>query len=267
MRNITLTTDFGTRDWFVGTMKGVILGIVPHAAIVDITHDIAAGDMRAGSFALAMSCRFFPKGTVHVAVVDPGVGSSRPAIAVQTADYLFVGPDNGVLSFALANERVRSVHRLENKNYFLRPVSRTFHGRDIFAPVAAHLSRGIPIQTLGPVQNDFVRLPWPKPQKTAAGLEGEVIFIDRFGNAITNFSHASLEPPGEAWVFAGRRRLCPVKDFYQSVPAGKPVAVPGSSGFLEIAVNGGSAAKQLKLKVGSRMTVKSSLPRFFSPAA
>src|SRR5262245_4734331 len=143
MHVITLTTDFGTRDWFAGTMKGVILGINPRATIVDLTHGIPAGDVRTGAFALAAGYRFFPKGTVHVAVVDPGVGGKRGALAVQTANYFFVGPDNGVLSFALRDEKIKAIYRLENRELFMKAVSHTFHGRDVFAPVAAYLSRGI----------------------------------------------------------------------------------------------------------------------------
>jgi S-adenosyl-L-methionine hydrolase (adenosine-forming) len=290
---ITLTTDFSTQDWFVGTMKGVILGIAPRVTIVDLTHGIPAGDIRAGAFALAAGCRFFPKRTVHVAVVDPGVGGVRAAIAVQTADFLFVGPDNGVLSLALAREKIKSVRRLENTNYFLPPVSHTFHGRDIFAPVAAHLSRGALIHKLGPAQKDFIRLSWPQPRTQRDCIEGEVVFIDRFGNAITNIENTSLNAGCEAAhpgidprqmghhvrspafrrpdthassnrlkaelqtgeVHVGRKRLCPVKAFYQSVPAGQAVAVPGSSGFLEIAVNGGSAARRCGLKIGDRVSV------------
>jgi S-adenosylmethionine hydrolase len=252
---ITLTTDFGTQDWFVGTMKGVILGIAPRAVIVDITHEIPAGDVRAGAFTLAAGYRFFPKGTVHVAVVDPGVGSTRRAIAVQTGNYLFAGPDNGVLSWALTKEKIRSVHRLENANYFLRPVSHTFHGRDIFAPVAAHLSCGLPVRKLGPAQKNFVRLPWPQPRMRGNRIEGEVVFIDRFGNAITNIEHADWDAQSRLEVFLGRRRLCQMKAFYQSVPAGQAVAVPGASGFMEIAVNGGSAAKRFGLKVGDQISV------------
>ena len=263
------------QDWFVGTMKGVILGIAPRAAIVDLTHEIPAGNIRAGAFALAASYRFFPKGTVHVAVVDPGVGGARKAIVVQTANYLFVGPDNGVLSLALAREKIKSVRRLENANYFLQPVSHTFHGRDIFAPVAAHLSRGVPIRKVGPAQKDLVRLSWPQPRVRRNQIDGEVVFIDRFGNAITNIQNTSLRPktavvPGRrpalrstsvytkntgGEVFFGRRRVCQVKVFYQSVPTGRAVAVPGSSGFLEIAVNGGSAAKRFGLKVGDRVKI------------
>ncbi len=278
MQIITLTTDFGTQDWFVGTMKGVVLGIAPRAAIVDLTHEIPAGNIRAGAFALAAGYRFFPKGTVHVAVVDPGVGGARKAIAVQTANYFFVGPDNGVLSFALVREKIKSVHRLEKANYFLQPVSRTFHGRDIFAPVAAHLSGGTPIRKFGPAQRDFVRLLWPQPRARRNRIEGEVIFVDQFGNAITNIENTSLNLKNEVVpgrrpalrsnsvsglnasgeVFAGRRRLCQVKAFYQSVRAGQAVALPGSCGFLEIAVNGGSAAKRFGLKIGDRLVVTAS---------
>jgi S-adenosyl-L-methionine hydrolase (adenosine-forming) len=258
MSVITLTTDFGTRDWFVGTMKGVILSIQPGAKVVDLTHAVRAGDIRGGAFSLAAAWRFFPKGTVHVAVVDPGVGSARRAIAVQTAEHWFVGPDNGVLSWALAKQNVRAIHALENKAYFLRPVSQTFHGRDIFAPAAAHLSRGVPIRKLGPALKDFVRLDWPEPRKLRSGFEGEVVYIDRFGNAITNLQAGMLR--GAKWVICEvrgkRQRRCPLGAFYEAVPPGSAVAVAGSSGFLEIAVNGGSAEKALGLKVGTRVRLE-----------
>jgi len=200
---ITLTTDFGTQDWFGGTMKGVIFGVAPRATIVDITHEIPAGDIRAGAFALAASCRFFPKGTVHVAVIDPGVGGRRKAIAVQTANYFFVGPDNGVLSFALAREKIKSLHRLENPDCFLQPVSQIFHGRDIFAPVAAHLGCGTSVGKLGPAQKGFVRLSWPQPRVRRNRIEGEVVFIDRFGNAMTNIKNSSLSRQGRLEVYLG----------------------------------------------------------------
>jgi S-adenosyl-L-methionine hydrolase (adenosine-forming) len=255
MQTITLTTDFGRPDWFVGTMKGVILGIRPGAVIVDISHEISFGDIRSAAFALMASCRYFPKGTIHVAIVDPGVGSARKAIAVKTADYFLVGPDNGVLSFALRREKIKAVHRLENSKYFLRPVSRTFHGRDIFAPVAAHLSRGVSIGKLGPAQSDLIRLDWPEVKARMNRIEGEVIYVDRFGNAITNIENRRLNSSNRPEVFSGRKRLCPVKAYYQSVPVGDAVAVPGSTGFLEICINGGSAARKLKLKTGKHVTV------------
>jgi S-adenosyl-L-methionine hydrolase (adenosine-forming) len=211
---------------------------------------------------LASACRFFPKGTVHVAVVDPGVGSSRKAIVVQTADYWFVGPDNGVLSWALAKEKVGAVHALDNEAYFLRPVSSTFHGRDVFAPVAAHLSRGVPIRKLGPPLKDFVRLGWPEPRERRAGVEGEVVYIDRFGNGIANLESGLFRGRrGECEVRTGKSGHLPVKLFYAAVPPGRPVVVAGSSGFLEIAVNGGSAARALGLRIGTRVVVQAGLPK------
>ena len=258
MSVITLTTDFGTHDWFVGTLKGVIAGIAPRANIIDLSHDLPPGDIRGGAFALAASCRFFPKGTVHVAIVDPGVGSRRKAIAVQTAKWVFVGPDNGVLSWALAKEKIAAIHALENEDCFLQPVSQTFHGRDVFAPVAAQLSRGVPIKRFGPALKDFVRLDWPEPRRQRGGIEGEVVYIDRFGNAITNLESGLLL--GSDWasceVYAKRRRICPLRTFYQGVAPKTPVAVAGSSGFLEIAVNGGSAQKLLGVRIGARVVLR-----------
>jgi S-adenosylmethionine hydrolase len=254
---ITLTTDFGLADAFVGTMKGVILARAPRATIVDLTHGVAPGDIRAGAFALLTGCRYFPKGTVHVAVVDPGVGSARRAIAVRTRDYWFVGPDNGVLSWALARETVRSVRRIANARLWLRPVSRTFHGRDVFAPVAAHLARGGSFHSVGPELADYARLPWPALREAGGEITGEVLVVDRFGNAITNIPEAGLPagmPAGVVW--AGRRRLCRVEACYAAVPPGGTVAVFGSSGFLEIAVNGGSAAPRFGLHPGSRVTLR-----------
>jgi S-adenosyl-L-methionine hydrolase (adenosine-forming) len=262
MSVITLTTDFGTGDWFVGTMKGVIAGIAPKALVIGLTHDLPPGDIRGGAFALAASHRFFPKGTIHVAVVDPGVGSRRKAIAVQTANGVFVGPDNGVLSWALAKEKVRAIHALENEAYCLQPVCRTFHGRDVFAPVAAHLSRGVPIQKFGPALRDFVRLDWSQPRVRRGEIEGEVVYIDRFGNAITNLERGLLESSERVSceIYARRRRVCPLKAFYQAVPSKTPVALVGSSGFLEISMNGGSAAEALGVKVGTRIVLRMGSP-------
>lgn len=251
-----MTTDFGSQDWFVGTMKGVILRINPKALPMDITHEIPAGDIRAGAFALMASYRFFPKGTVHVAVVDPGVGSERHAIVVKTANYFFVGPDNGVLSFALINEEIKDIWRLENERYFLKPVSHTFHGRDIFAPVAAHLSLGVAVTKFGPKQKEFIKLAWPEPGISRESISGEVVYVDRFGNAITNIANRCIAHLSEARIFIADRQVCRVKPYYQSVAAGKPVAVPGSSGFLEIAINGGSAATSLALKIGTVISLR-----------
>ncbi len=259
MAVITLTTDFGTADWFVGTMKGVIVSIAPRATVVDITHDIPPGDIRACAFALAAGCRFFPKGTIHVAVVDPGVGSQRSAIIVQTKDYLFIGPDNGVLSFVLNHETVRAVHRITKDEFFLKPLSATFHGRDVFAPVAAHLSRRTPIERLGPRLKHYVRLDWAKARRVGKEVRGEVVYIDRFGNAITNIDGPTLSglPPSVCEVFVKRNRLCTLSSHYQAVPRGEAVAVINSCNLLEIAVSGGSAANSFRLKTGTAVSVRS----------
>lgn len=258
MRIITLTTDFGTEDWFVGTMKGVIASINPRATVVDIAHAIHNGNVRAGAFALAASYKYFPKGTVHVAIVDPGVGGKRRAIAIQTQRYFFVGPDNGVLSFALRGERIKTVRALKNETYFLKPVSQTFHGRDVFAPVAAHLARGVSTAKFGPAMRDFVRLDWPEPKVLSKSVEGEVVYIDKFGNAITNIPATTVTSLGREIlrIFKGRKRICAIGTHYQSVPARQAVAVPGSSGYLEIAVNGGNASAILGLHIGDPIDVR-----------
>jgi S-adenosylmethionine hydrolase len=258
MRIITLTTDFETQDWFVGTMKGVIATIDPKVSVVDITHAIESGDIRSGAFALAASYKYFPTGTVHLAIVDPGVGSNRRAIAIQTERYFFVGPDNGVLSFAVRSEEIKSVHALENETWFLKPVSQTFHGRDVFAPVAAHLARGVSIAKLGPAVANFVRLDWREAKVHGKSIEGEVIYIDKFGNSITNISTSTVGRLGKEHfeIFKGRKRICRIGTHYQSVSARQAVAVPGSSGYLEIAVNGGNASAMLGLRAGDRVTVR-----------
>jgi len=258
MHRIALITDFGTRDWFVGAMKGVILGINPRATIVDIAHEIPPGDIRGAALALMASYRYFPEGTVHVAVVDPGVGSPRKAIAVRAANRFFVGPDNGVLSWALARERIQTLRQLENPQYFLEPVSRTFHGRDIFAPVAAHLSRGRSLARVGRELKDLVRLPGLTPTRHGGELRGEIVHLDRFGNGITNIEaeRVSYARPTTCEVMGERKTRCALAAFYCAVPVNHLVAVIGSSGLLEIAVNGGSAARQFGLRIGDPVIVR-----------
>ncbi len=257
MSCVTLTTDFGAADWFVGTMKGVIAGLAPKARVIDLTHGIPAGDVAAGAYALAAGCGWFPRGTVHLAVVDPGVGGPRPAIVVRTTRFLFVGPDNGVLSLALARERVRGIRRIENRAWWLHPVSRTFHGRDVFAPVAARLARGDDPAQVGPPVDDWVRLPWPEPRQREGTISGAVVYIDRFGNAITNLPDRLLggRSSGRRVQVAARSGI-PLADSYQAVAAGRPVAVVGSHGFLEIAVNGGNAARRLGQRRGTSVRLQ-----------
>jgi S-adenosyl-L-methionine hydrolase (adenosine-forming) len=250
---ITLTTDFGVQDWFVGTMKGVILGIQPRAQLVDITHQIPPGDIMAGALALAAAFRYFPNGTVHLVVVDPGVGSARGALAAQTDCYKFVGPDNGVLSLALKQSRPRKIHRLESARYFLDDLSQTFHGRDLFAPVAAHLSRGVPVRALGRPVQEYARLLMPEPNMKGGRVLGVVVYVDRFGNAITNIPRAAVtDPDNTGWrvSVARQRRSFPVGQCYQCVGCGCPLGIWGSVGLLEVAVNGGSAADVLSLAKG-----------------
>ncbi|HLH55130.1 MAG TPA: SAM-dependent chlorinase/fluorinase [Verrucomicrobiae bacterium] len=262
MRCITLTTDFGTRDWFVGTMKGVILSLAPNARIVDLTHEIAPGDVQAGAYALAAAYAFFPRHTIHVAVVDPGVGTSRRAIAVQTSNYFFVGPDNGLFSRVLTTEKVIAIHQLKNERYFLNRVSATFHGRDVFAPVAAHLSQGAEIGKVGPLLDDYVRLKSAAPKMRHGAISGEVQYVDRFGNAITNIPAAALARVGAAAkVFLNNKPVCRIGPAYQSVPENRPVAVVGSTGFLELAINGASAAQAFGLKPGTRIELRTTVRR------
>jgi len=257
MSLITLITDFGTTDWFVGTMKGVILCGNPRASIVDITHEVSPGKIEEGAITLAACYHYFPAKSVHLVVVDPGVGSLRKAMAVRTDKYFFVAPDNGVLSLALARENIKEIRLLENEKYFLKTVSQTFHGRDVFAPVAAHLSRGLSLKKLGPEQATYKKVERPKPIRWGSSFSGQIIYIDRFGNALTNIHNDQLSPEqGYGMVFKGQKPLAPMAANYQAVPAGNPVAVPGSSGFIEIAINGGQASKKLGLKTGTNITVR-----------
>ncbi|MDD9975858.1 MAG: SAM-dependent chlorinase/fluorinase, partial [Candidatus Poribacteria bacterium] len=194
---ITLTTDFGIRDTYVGIMKGVILGINPNVQVVDLTHAIPPQDIYEAAFSIYAAHSYFPRGTIHVIVVDPGVGSDRRAIVCQTDNAFFVCPDNGVLSYLLQsteNEARPPVNAVEiqNKAYYLPEVSNTFHGRDIFAPIAAHLSLGIPLEDLGPPVQTLVQLPIQAPELSGNTLTGQIVKIDRFGNAITNISESAI---------------------------------------------------------------------------
>lgn len=260
MAVITLTTDFGVGGWFAAAMKGVIAGIAPDARVVDVTHEIAGQDILAGAFVLAQCFRNFPRDTVHVAVVDPGVGSPRRAIAVKSQDYFFLAPDNGVLTLALAavdDCAPLQIRSIENERLYNRPVSRTFHGRDIFAPVAAHLSVGVAFQEVGPVTESIARLEIAEPKVTKKSIEGRVMFVDRFGNLITNIAARHLEQlAGEPRLFRlGLRAIRKFGRFYAEVSSGAPVALIGSSNFVELCVNGGSAQKKFGAKIGDKVTV------------
>jgi S-adenosyl-L-methionine hydrolase (adenosine-forming) len=248
---ITLTTDFGLSDPFVGIMKGVILGIAPKAQLVDISHDIASYDVVEAAFLIESAYSYFPQGTVHVLVVDPGVGSERRPMAAVAHGHRFVGPDNGVFSNVLQNE----AYHITNKSLFLQSVSRTFHGRDIFAPVAAHLAGGLPIDAVGPRIADFVKRPFPTPVRKGNKIIGTVLRIDKFGNIITNLRRSDLGREFSIVVAGVRiRRLCAT--FSETEP-GEFFAVEGSTGYIELALNQSSAAERLKARRGAEIEVES----------
>jgi S-adenosylmethionine hydrolase len=260
-RIITLTTDFGLSDGFVGAMKGVILGINPQAIIVDITHDIAPQNIAQGAFLLAHAVQYFPARAIHVVVVDPGVGSARRAIALQIGETIFAAPDNGVLSYALRNTQhaTRAVH-LNKSQYWLPRVSHTFHGRDIFAPVAAHLSLGVPLDALGEPIDDWVRLALPEPTQRADGaIVGAVVHVDRFGNVVTNISEEMLAAMDRARVIVSiaGRTLHGVKETYADAARGELIALISSSWHLEIAAREGNGAQELGVRVGDEIVVAS----------
>jgi S-adenosylmethionine hydrolase len=256
---ITLTTDFA-EDLFVGVMKGIILGISPEANVVDLTHGIPPGNVRAGAFALMVSCRHFPTGSIHVVVVDPGVGSSRKILCVRTKRYTFLAPDNGILSWVLARQKPLEVRAVENDEYFLDEISMTFHGRDIFAPVAAHLSLGLATEEVGPKMpvDEIVTINFPVPRRERSRrLFGEVVYVDRFGNCITNVGPEDIADmnPHRVWIETSTVGVEGLSGSYADVTRGRPLGVLGSSGFLEIAVAGGSASERFGLKVGDAVTV------------
>ncbi len=257
---ISLTTDFGA-DLFVGVMKGVIAAINPDARVIDLTHAVPPGDVRAGAFALMAGAEYFPEGTIHAAVVDPGVGSSRRILCVQTREFVYLAPDNGLLSWCLEREEILAARSVENAQFFLGEVSRTFHGRDIFAPVAARLSLGVMIEDLGPeVKADHIaRIPFPKPSRPdGATLAGEVLYIDHFGNAITNLPAAELAgaDPARVRVEAGTLAISGLSQSYSEASPGAALTIIGSAGFLELAASGAGAAKQFGLRVGDVVTVR-----------
>jgi S-adenosylmethionine hydrolase len=255
---IALLTDFGTRDHYVGAMKGVILDICPDAVIVDITHDIPPHDVAAGALELAAAYRFFPQRTVFLAVVDPGVGSDRRAIGAEAGGWLFAGPDNGVLGVALAEQAPRLIVELGNPRYARPTVSRTFEGRDRFAPAAAWLARGVPLEEFGPPLAEFRQPDVPKPTVREAGLDGQVVRVDRFGNLITNIRGELLHTfrSGDVAIQIGARDIPGVAETYSAVAPGALCAVIGSSDHLEIAVNGGSAARELGVARGAVVTIR-----------
>jgi S-adenosyl-L-methionine hydrolase (adenosine-forming) len=244
---VSLLSDFGLSDPYVGVMKARVLAHAPAAPLVDLTHAVAPGDVRVGAFLLAQAAPWFPDGAVHLAVVDPGVGTSRRAVAVQAGGAFFVGPDNGLLTLALAGRRVRRAVVLT-----IPPrASPTFHGRDVFAPAAGQLAAGAALESLGRPAGRLVTLDWPRPRRRGATTAGEIVHVDRFGNLVTN-----LRTVDGGELSAGDFRTRRISRTYGDVAPGQPLALRGSHGFIEVAVRDGSAAEVLGVTRGDKILVR-----------
>ena len=258
---ITLTTDFGNNDYFVGAMKGVILEIVPDAQIVDICHAVQAFDVLDGALTISQAYSYFPNRTVHVVVVDPGVGTARRPILASSDKYHFVAPDNGVLSLVYARESRMHVRHITSEHYFLQPVSNTFHGRDIFSPVAAYLAKEVDSLKFGDEIEDYVKFTAPKPKAVDEHrMRGVVLKVDRFGNLITNITPQEAPKLFEAdakgfKIVVGSREITEIHDAYAEGAPGEVFGVLGSMGFLEIAANRGAAAQLTGAGKGSDVSV------------
>src|SRR5262249_1601034 len=240
----------GTADYFVGAVKGAILSVNPQAAIVDITHEIAPQDVSAGAFTLLAAYKTFPAGTIHVAVVDPGVGSTRRPIIVSANEQFFVGPDNGLFTYICDREPAQEGFHVTAEKYFRSDTSTPFHGRDIFAPVAAALSNGVKPRKFGPRISDAIRLDVPlEPEVLENGdVRARIIHVDHFGNCVTNLTRDLVKP--KSTLVVNRKTIREFRDFYGEASANTPFAIWGSAGFLEISMNGSSAATSLKIKRG-----------------
>lgn len=251
---IALLTDFGTKDYFVGAMKGVILSINPQAQIIDITHEIEPQNIQSAGFILASCYQNFPSKTIFVSVVDPGVGSTRRAILVETQDYYFIAPDNGLLSLVLANEKEYQAFELTNPQFFNQPVSNTFHGRDIFAPLAAWISKGIQTNKFGNAVSEIVLNRAIFPQKISENeIEGQIIHIDNFGNLITNLKKSDLTE--NFALVANGQIISNHHSFYAKAEKGEIFSIFGSADYLEIVAYCSSAKDLLKIEIGEKIKV------------
>lgn len=256
---VALLTDFGTHDHYAGTMKGVVLGICPEAALVDITHEIPPHDVVGAALELAACYRYFPSGTVFLVVVDPGVGSARRGLAAEAGEYRFVAPDNGVLTAVFREQRPKAIVELTERQYARPTVSRTFEGRDRFAPAAGWLAKGVRLAALGRPLADYQRIELPVPEVRPDGLDGTVVRVDRFGNLITNIDRRTFERLGQEGpveIRAGDRPIGRLVSTYAEIGEGEVAALFGSSDHLEIAANAASAAERLGLGRGARVSVR-----------
>lgn len=258
MRSIvTLTTDFGLQDYYVSAMKAVMLGIAPEVRLVDISHEVPDQDIMAGSWVLQNSAPLFPSNSVHLVVIDPGVGTDRNPIALKVDDQYYVGPDNGIFSLLTEDKEFEAV-RLTNSDYWHTKRSNTFHGRDIFAPVAAHLSNGVPLNELGEPLNELKTYRWASPIADKDGLQGWIIHIDKFGNLVSNLKESLIEDvigDQSVKIYVGNMILDELLPTFGSVPEGEPVAYIGSSGMLEVGINKGDAAEMMSVKKGAPISL------------
>ncbi len=259
MAIITLTSDFGLRDHYVGAMKGVILSIAPETTLIDLSHSIGAQDILEGAFVLNHAAREFPPGTVHLAVVDPGVGTARRAIAFASGGHLWVGPDNGLLSFALAHS-TSPVRQISHPKLTSRLLSSTFHGRDLFAPTAAHLANGFALDEIGPIATEPLLLPEASPQRQHDLIAGQIIHVDHFGNLVSNITAAHIADFSSSPVIrlGDHPPISHLSTTYADVAPGQSLALIGSSGLLEIAVNGGSGSTELGADRRTPITIEHS---------
>jgi S-adenosyl-L-methionine hydrolase (adenosine-forming) len=257
---ITFTTDFGVTDPYVGTMKGVILNINPSARIVDISNAVQSYDVLDGAITISQAYPYFPKNTLHVVIVDPGVGTSRRPIIARTEHGLFLAPDNGVLSLVYEKEERVNVRHITAEHYFLQPVSQTFHGRDVFAAVAGYLSKGVDSASFGEEIKDFVRFAAPKPKAANGVLKGSVIKVDKFGNLITNFTPKDVPQlfgadPAAFKVKIGKAEVTNIHSAYAEGTPGEVFVIVDSMGFLEIAMNRGAANRTIAADKGSEVVI------------
>jgi len=259
-RIITLTTDYGTSDHLAGVLKGVILRILPNATVVDISHQVVPFDLLDGALTIGSAYRYFPPRTIHLVVVDPGVGAQRRPIVVTADQHFFVAPDNGVLSLVYDREPSVKVRHITAEHYFLSPVSETFHGRDIFAPVTAWLAKTYQTEAFGEEIADFVRFTLPRAKSNGAALKGVVLRVDAFGNLMTNLTAedlpADMVASGKIKLQIGSTRVERLAQTFSQGAAGEPIALMGSSGFLEVALNRGHAARTLGAQRGTEVTLE-----------
>lgn len=258
---VTLTTDFGGSDHFVGTMRGVILGVNPAAKVVDICNSVNSYDVLDGAMTIAQAYRYFPADTIHMVVVDPGVGSSRRPLLVTTTQHYFIAPDNGVLSLVLEQEERVTVRHITAEHYFLHPVSNTFHGRDVFAPCAGWMSKGVEPEKFGDEITDYVRFTLPQPKQVAERvLKGAVLKVDKFGNIITNFTAANapavFAANAQVKITVGQTAVAGIRSSYSQGQPGELFGLLNSMGYLEIACNHGAASHLAKVGRGTEVVVE-----------